>query len=460
MHTFGNLLDLTVALTVGALCAGCVAEPGITGDAGPDASPDADVVGEPATWLWDIWGSLGRQYANAVAEAEDGGAYLAGVVPEIRDPDLSGGWLARIDPDGRARWELLVPGTWLSSVALHPDGGIVVAGADTGDFHRNGWVAHVDAEGAPAWRIEWEMGRGLEWPTAVDTIRATPDGTFLVSGTVVRGSPAGPQSPRVWIAELTTEGEVLWQRTLQEAEIDRAALELAADSDILLAATDRSGAAWLMRLDRHGMPRWTRRLLVSEWAGVARIDVVETSDKHIALVSNHEALAMVVRFTSRGDLQWQRALDTGAPEFGSVVLPGIDGSVIIGGYEGSGDGTTPDLWLAGMDRDGEPTWQRSVRWLGCEVANDAVLGRDGSIIVATDGCEHAMVLRIGMDGRFGDGCDVLVPAVASSRDANVTIEEVTIMAEDIDLTPTITSFDTIPTTSTIEVLCESSVGGE
>jgi hypothetical protein len=134
--------------------------------------------------------------------------------------------------------------------------------------------------------------------------------------------------------------------------------------------------------------------------------------------------------------------------------------VIIGGYEGSGDVTTLDLWLAGMDRDGEPTWQHSVRWQGCEVANDGFVARDGSIVVATGGCEHAMVLRIGIDGRFGGGCEHLVPAVAPSRDADVTIEDVAITAVDIDLMPTITSFDTLPTTSAIDVLCESPAGAE
>ena len=115
---------LGIGLVVWSL--GCGGRSTVPGDGPVDAGGDADADVEPEpvrTWVWDIWSTMApRQYAAAVAAAEEGGVYIAGY-----HDATPGGWVARYDSDGRPRWELRLSG-WIGGAAAHPDGGVVVVG--------------------------------------------------------------------------------------------------------------------------------------------------------------------------------------------------------------------------------------------------------------------------------------------------------------------------------------------
>jgi hypothetical protein len=465
MDVSRHRLDLVILLVAGAIGPSCRVDQAGDADATAEASVDADadidgdapeVVPEPSTWVWDVYGSTGRQYANAVAESEDHGVYLAGGVPEAFVPDLPGGWLARLDSEGRARWEVLL-GSWLSAVAPHPEGGVVVVGS-AADERGFGLVARVDADGSPAWRLEWDIGPGLEWPLSIHAIQETPDGTFVFAGSFPRWYPEG--ETRAWIAEMTAEGELLWQRTLEELQPYRAALAMAGDSGILLAASGPDGEAWLTRLDRHGVPTWTRYMEVGRTMLTTRVDVAETSDSDIVLVSTYLGAALVTRFGAAGDLRWQRTIGSEAGQYGTVVLAGADGSVVVGGTSFPADDGGPDLWVVGVDRGGEPTWQQSLSWEGCEVAHGAVTGHDGSVIFATGGCLHTLVVKLDFDGSFFGECELFEPTDAPSSRPDVIVEEIALTWAETGLAPTMASLDTVPTTSPLDVLCQSPAARE
>jgi hypothetical protein len=189
--------------------------------------------------------------------------------------------------------------------------------------------------------------------------------------------------------------------------------------------------------------------------GWDRIGVVETSDADVVLVSTFHDGASVLRFDAAGSLRWQRVLGRAGIDFGTVALPGSEASIVLGGIRMSGNDLGPDLWLAGVDADGALTWQEELIWQGCEAASDAVTSRDGTIIVATGGCEHAMVAKLDPDGGFDGNCDLFQRTDAISSTGGLVVEEITLAPEDTDLAPTATSFDAISTTSTVEVLCQS-----
>jgi hypothetical protein len=464
VEVYLRLLHVVPLLVGGALGLGCESHTVSDADADIDAPSDADVdqteaVPEPSSWVWDVWGPEGRQYANTVVEAEDESVFVGGFFsPFDAAPGASTdrGWLARIGPDGQARWELFLPtgtGRWIAAMAPHPDGGVVVVGNADPGASLSGLVAHVDADGAPVWRLEWEIGNGLVWPWQIDSIRQTREGTFVIAGQAHEWITDGPWW--VWIAELTAQGELVWQRTLLEVEhFDNAALAMASNADILLAWTNSDGGAWLARLDRAGTPIWARYMVLNTYAGSYSIDVTEASDSDIMLVSMHDG-TLVMRFDEAGDLLWQRTLGPEVGPYGAVILAEPDGSAIVGGarfYEGD---QGIDLSMLGVDRDGEPTWSWSLGTVGCEAAHDAVLARDGSVIVVTGGCQHAMVAKFGADGNFNGDCDLPRPTSTGSSPADMVVERVTLSPEDTDLAPVTTSFDPSATTSAIEVLCQS-----
>jgi hypothetical protein len=444
-------LWLVVVLACGALGSSCDADP--VGDAridadvddAADAQADADepqVPPGPSSWVWDLYGSGARRYANAVAEAEDGGVYVGGF------DETFWGWLGRYDASGAERWALLLQ-PWIGDLAPHLEGGVVAVGHD-----RDGaFVSRFGPNGDRLWTLGWPGER--PWPSSVDAIRATAEGTFLIAGTL----SVSTEVARLWLAELDGDGEPLWQRTLADGEGRDASISLARDDDILLAFRAED-AVWLARLDRSGAPRWARRGAASGAGGFYSLEVVETTDGDVVLVATLAAGAVVVRLDGAGGLRWERVFGTDGDVLSTVALPGPDGSVIVGGTRiRDRDGFDPDLWLAGVDPDGESTWQRVLARPGCDVAHDAVMARDGNVIVATGGCEHALVVKLHADGSFDGGCDSFEPIDVASAVRSVALEELELAPEDTHVVPSSRADpDDMLTSSSLEVVCEGWAG--
>lgn len=433
------LLTLATIVSVGCATSAVTA---------PDAEPDVvdaidtfDAVNgdtsevDPTTFLIDIYGSEGRQYATTVLESDDGGVYLGGYHVRLAQDDGTG-WLAMLDPEGHPRWELLI-GRWVSGLAPHPDGVVVVGRVRDGD-RSTGLVARISDDGETLWTLEWHTD--FDSPSRIEAVQVTPDGTYIIVGSMQPNNG----EPCTWLAEVSADGALTWQRALLDIEIDRAALAITGSDDILLAARTRTDEAWLIRLDRHGIPLWARRIGLDSSMN-DKIDVVETIDGDIVLASND-----AFHFSSAGTLRWMRGF---SPVLVTVAQASPDGSSVLAGYTTTGEGL--DLVVFGIDPSGEPTWGRTMAREGCEAPYGAVRARDGNVIIATGGCEHAMVLKIGSDGRIE--CDEVLPSMVSGIPVEAAIEEVEVVVEDTDVRSEIVELEVESTASWLQVVCESEV---
>ncbi len=146
-------------------------------------------------------------------------------------------------PAGDTRWSRRYGTAFSRAVAV--DGGFVLLSTD-GAVGTAPVVTRIDAEGAVVWSYAYR-------PSAVarsfspEDLAATPDGGYLVAGSY--GSWAAPASVAApVVAKVRADGAAVeWVRTFDDGGNAQSVVALA--DGYVLAGSDRSGAARLLRFD-------------------------------------------------------------------------------------------------------------------------------------------------------------------------------------------------------------------
>lgn len=129
---------------------------------------------------------LADEHPAALAAFADGGFAVGGWAAPAEDPKARAGWLARVDGNGRLAWERSWPATAVTALAPLADGGLLVAGSQSGE----GWLSRLDPGGAPLWqRRLGGAGSGLA------ALALLPDGRAVAVGRKGRA--------QMWLISLT-----------------------------------------------------------------------------------------------------------------------------------------------------------------------------------------------------------------------------------------------------------------
>jgi hypothetical protein len=158
-----------------------------------------------------------------------------------------------------------------------------------------------------------------------------------------------------------------WERTLGGREEDKAYAVIAMPDDGLVVAGNTMSFgtprydAWIARLDRSGETIWTRRLggpeadHVYALAATADGGVLTVGDTRSAGAG--ESDVWLARLDSEGEVLWQRLMGDIHNDRARTALALADGGFVIGGFAGMG-GSNRDAWVARLDAEGRPIWQR------------------------------------------------------------------------------------------------------
>lgn len=178
---------------------------------GPMEQHDAYLVKTDANGdqVWErTYGGDGDDYANDVARTADGGFIVAGEM-EAAD-DNTDAYLVKTDASGQVVWERSYGDTGIEraiAVEERAGGGYIVAG-DTGSEGVGGsdiWLFCTDASGV----LLWSRTFGGAGDDSCGSLAATPDGGYLVTGTLVE--PDGSQ--KLLMVKTDAGGNAAWQRT-------------------------------------------------------------------------------------------------------------------------------------------------------------------------------------------------------------------------------------------------------
>jgi hypothetical protein len=198
------------------------------------------------SWAHD---ANGHAEAHAVVALADGGGALAGTSGSGGQGGQ--GWILRFTDAGAVAWTRIYGGADLDAFyALAPAGDGLAAGGYTrskGQAGGGAWLLKVKAgNGDP----EWEQVLGAPNAAQVNAIAALADGGFVLVGLQRQGEG----DEKGWVARLDANGAPLWNRIVDgERDDNLLALAVLADGGLALAGfTDSKGAGqgdvWIVRL--------------------------------------------------------------------------------------------------------------------------------------------------------------------------------------------------------------------
>jgi hypothetical protein len=215
------------------------------------------------------------------------------------------------------------------------------------------WVAKISSTGS----LQWQKALG---GTSIDraySIQPTPDGGYIVAGETgsidgdVTGNHGGHDA---WVVKLSSTGSLQWQNSLGGT-----------NNDIAYSIQPTSDGGYIV-------------------AGYTMSTGGDVTGYH----GNQDV--WVVKLSSTGSLQWQKALGGSSYDYALGIQPTTDGGYIMVGktYSTDGDVTVNhgayDAWVVKLNSTGSLLWQKTLGGMG----DDGVLGiqptPDGGYILAGD----------------------------------------------------------------------------
>ncbi|GAB3843767.1 hypothetical protein GCM10028822_00300 [Hymenobacter terrigena] len=272
--------------------------------------------------------------------------------------------------------------------------------------------------------IRWERALGGGGTSLGYGVRQTPDGGYVVTGTVDAGRGGDvTDSLRgdldVWVVKYNAAGAKQWDRRYgsDRAEYGRSVWPTS-DGGYLVGACaywgkggdlsqlpHRQADYWVLKLDAQGRKQWDRRF------GTDSVDVLQTvwqaADGNYMLAGYSEATAAggdksqpgrgdqdfwVLKLDGQGNKLWDRTLGGLYADALTSGVPTPDGGSLLVGDTGSpvsGDVTQPplaagygDFWVVKLDAQGTTQWSQRCGGLDQDIAAACCVAPDGGYVVA------------------------------------------------------------------------------
>ena len=263
---------------------------------------------------------------------------------------------------------------------------------------------------APA--IEWQKTLGGTSTDHPYCIRATPDGGYITVGTTASNNGDVTTNHGffdLWIVKLTSEGNIVWQKTYGGDDDERAnSIECTTDGGYIVAGyTDSHNGDitlsygvhdfWILKLDSFGNIEWEKTEGGTYYEQAS--SVKETPDGGFIVAGytesdtgnfsgNHgDSDFLVVKLSPSGNVEWRKMYGGSLWERANDIQCTNDGGYIVTGYAESLDGDVvitngnDDFWVVKLNVLGAIQWEKSYGGSELEIAHNIQLTNDGGYIV-------------------------------------------------------------------------------
>ncbi|MEM7245598.1 MAG: hypothetical protein AAF533_09655 [Acidobacteriota bacterium] len=315
-----------------------------------------------------------------------------------------------------------------------------------------------DATGLDALLVKLDAAREVEWLRAYESggvgstfeIFERADGNLLVLGF---------HAPHSWLASVSPEdGSILQSVVLDAGEFhvaDVAALD--ESGGLLIGGESRfedNFDFWLVRLDSDLSLVWQfayggdgeeilNRVLRRECGGWLLVGWTSSFGPGVP----DGADSWVVALDDDGNVDWEVAIDTELMEGAYQAIERPDGAFLVSGITSAMDASVTDIWLAGLEADGSPTWgfvlggeaqEIEARLFQLDDGRALVTGQTASF--SADLWGDAWLTWTGADGRLPDSCTVArpldltsMPTSAVRRETFATTRELAVTTHEPEL---------------------------
>jgi hypothetical protein len=345
-------------------------------------------------WKKALGGSF-SEGGNNIRQTADGG-YIVACHSRSNNGDVTGNhgindaWIVKLAADGTIEWQKAYGSTkneFAYSIEQTFDGGYIFTGTSDstgGDVTVNNgeedfWVVKISATGS----IEWEKSYGGSEEDIASVVIQTADSGYMVAGTTISSDgdvTFNHGNKDVWVIKLSKTGAIQWQKTYGGTGNDQVGWEFSpgalkqiaggyifagwtssTDGDVTVNHGDYD--FWVVKLSTIGNIAWQKTfggsmddeanaIQQTSDGGYIVAGVAQSSDGDVT--GHHGGYDYwLVKLTSMGSLQWQKAMGGSSLGLGDCafsVEETTDHGIIVGGYSESFDGdvTTPhgtyDFW--------------------------------------------------------------------------------------------------------------------
>jgi hypothetical protein len=261
--------------------------------------------------------------------------------------------------------------------------------------------------------LQWQKTLGGTNLDVAYSIQPTPDGGYIMAGETVstNGNVIGNHgSNDVWVVKLSSTGNLQWQKTLGGTNADVAySIQPTPDGGYIFAGftgstngdvTGNHGGqdSWVVKLSSTGSLQWQKCLgginydraqSIQPTPDGGYIVVGYTGSTNGDVTGNHGGSdTWVVKLSSTGSIQWQKALGGTGDDFAFSSQPTPDGGYIVAGVTQSNNGDvtgshgSKDAWVVKLSSTGSLQWQKCLGGTGYDEAQSIQPTPDGGYIVA------------------------------------------------------------------------------
>lgn len=274
------------------------------------------------------------------------------------------------------------------SIITTKDGGNLVGGFSystdgllTGnEGWQDGWVLKTNAQGL----IEWQVSLGGNDADVIESVKEVKDG-YVLAGWSASKDDQYIQSQGLEdgvVAKIDHYGNLVWINSLGGSSMDKFFdLEIMANGDLVALGYSLSSDGDLSNNDTHG-----------------QLDI------------------WVVKFTSNGQLIWQKNLGGSDDDFAYDLVVSRNGDLLIAGTSGSIDGQINgsnkgewDFWTICLSSEGDWLWNNSYGYSGSDEARVILESEDYIYVVGnsnssdrmnSSGSYDAWLLQLDHEGNY------------------------------------------------------------
>lgn len=390
----------------------------------------------PPIKVWTkVLGSVGTDWANALATGPDGSIFLGGYTNEafdgqttisngVGEPLIYDGFLTKFNPDGTKAWTTLV-GTrsmdWVLGAVTGLDGSIYLTGNTYGSLDG---VTNTQTNSSDAFLIKINPDGSQAWARHIGS-RSTETGNAI----------SIDKTGSIYVAGHTTSSF---------------------DGEEYAGGTD----AYLTKYNADGLKLWTR--FVSSTAYESATAVSSGVDGSIYLVgsttgsldgqkNNGNYDVFLVKFDASGTKIWTKLIGSSREERSSAVGTGSDGSIYLAGQTtGSFDGYVNDGSMGMVDSfvtkysaSGSKLWTQFQGGTGLDRPFALEVAPDDSVYVSGDtssdkfelqtvnGSSDVFVTKYSMDGKkewttvLGSNTEDMSSALTIGLDGSLYVSGIT-----------------------------------
>ena len=309
------------------------------------------------------YGGSGSWGERIIQQTSDSGYIVVGSTSDL----FTGidAWILKLDPDGSIDWQKRYGGPsddddFPLAIQQTSDGGYIVAGYTgiTLDFPfiqmlYDMWAMKLDSSG----NIEWQYKYGLNDEDYAYSIQQASDGGYIMAGETISGTTGSD----FLVLKLNSDGTIAWQKSYGGSGGDIAKSVVETDSGYSVAGITYSFSVlksdvWILNLDTDGNVLWEKTYGSAEDEGAQSIRMT-TDDGYVAAgytwsfgASNGDF--WVLKLNSDGSAYWQRRYGGLDPDYCYCVQQTDDEGYSAAGLTYSFGAGQCDFWVLKLASDG------------------------------------------------------------------------------------------------------------